>query len=296
MSEIAKPNKTTQLKLSDISLAISEWGNPNGIALVALHGWLDNMASFYPLIGDGKWLDELDLRFIAVDMAGHGYSSHRSADYGYPFYEYVVDLHDLIFALDLDKHILLGHSMGGGIATIYSGTEVADNLGLILIESLGPLTHEAENAPQQLLKHLNYRKQSKEKPPNKTYQSIKPIVEMRASHSDISYQAAELILARNMKETNDGFVWRSDPRLNMPSTMYLSAEQVNAFIHNIQCPTQLLYAEDGPIKNYPVIEGRVELLNDVEVCALQGGHHLHMTEPESVRKNIIKFIKNRILA
>ena len=295
MSELANPFKSAEITLGDITLAISEWGDPEGMAVIALHGWLDNMASFYPLIGDAQWLHDLGLHFIAVDMAGHGYSAHRQADYGYPFYEFVVDLHDLIASLDVDKHIILGHSMGGGIATIYSGTEVATNSGLILIESLGPLTHKPDNAPQQLVKHLNYRLQSRDKPRNKTYASIQPIVEYRASHSDISHQAAELIMERNMRKTENGYVWRSDPRLNMPSTMYLSSGQVKAFIKNIRCPVQLIYAEDGPIKNYPVIEGRVELLRDVEIAALSGGHHLHMTEPESVQNSIIKFINNRIL-
>ncbi|NNJ71777.1 MAG: alpha/beta hydrolase, partial [Enterobacterales bacterium] len=124
---------------------------------------------------------------------------------------------------------------------------------------------------------------------------FKPIVEMRASHSDISYEAAELIMQRNMCETETGFVWRSDPRLNMPSSMYLSSDQVNAFISQINCPTLLIYASDGPIKEYPVIEGRVELLRNVEVQALTGGHHLHMTEPASVREKIVNYLNNNIL-
>ena len=289
------PDKSYEIELADSRLACSEWGKSDGLAIVALHGWLDNMASFYPLIGDAQWLHELGLRFIAVDMAGHGHSSHRKAEYGYPFYEYVVDLHDLLLNLTLEQYLLLGHSMGGGISAIYSGTEAARNHGLILIESLGPLTHEASNAPKQLVKHMNYRLNSRRKTESKVYPSIDPIVEMRAGHSDISYQAAEMIMQRNMRETDTGYVWRSDPRLNMPSTMYLSPEQVNAFISNINCPTLLIYAEDGPIKNYPVIEGRVELLEDVEIHALSGGHHLHMTEPDNVRNRIINFIKNRTL-
>ena len=60
--------------------------------VLCLHGWLDNMASYYPLIADGKWLVEQHIRLITVDFAGHGHSQHRSSAQGYPLLEYVYDL------------------------------------------------------------------------------------------------------------------------------------------------------------------------------------------------------------
>ncbi|MGH8605107.1 MAG: alpha/beta fold hydrolase, partial [Gammaproteobacteria bacterium] len=48
------------------------WGSDQGAPLIALHGWLDNAASFDPL---ASYLDEFDL--VALDLAGHGLSDHR---------------------------------------------------------------------------------------------------------------------------------------------------------------------------------------------------------------------------
>ena len=47
-------------------------GDPHGPKLLALHGWLDNAASFIPLQGS---LSAFDL--VALDLPGHGGSAHR---------------------------------------------------------------------------------------------------------------------------------------------------------------------------------------------------------------------------
>ncbi|MEZ5484862.1 MAG: hypothetical protein R3F01_06865, partial [Lysobacteraceae bacterium] len=55
------------------------WGRRGGKPLLALHGWLDNAASFVPMVeamqASGR-LEDLDV--VALDLAGHGYSAHRS--------------------------------------------------------------------------------------------------------------------------------------------------------------------------------------------------------------------------
>ena len=52
-----------------------EWGSPSGEPWIALHGWLDNCGSFDTLL---PHFPE-DHRIIAIDMPGHGFSSHLPA-------------------------------------------------------------------------------------------------------------------------------------------------------------------------------------------------------------------------
>lgn len=277
------------ISLTYIELAISEWGCPDGIAVIALHGWLDNMASYYPMIGDGQWLIDNNIRLITVDSAGHGASQHRSPAQGYPLAEYVQDLHELIEVMELQAPIIMGHSMGGAIASLYAGTEVANLSKLILIESLGPVTHAPEQAPNQMARFLN----NKHRHLNSTKRlldNLEPLIKLRQEHSQLTETNARLIIERNMTETEAGFAWRSDQRLRLPSSMYLSPDQVNAFISEINCPTLVIFATDGPIQNYPVIQGRFELLNKGTLVALTGGHHLHMENPADVKEEVIKFL------
>ena len=164
MSKITNPDRSYQLALNHNEIAICEWGDAGHQPVLALHGWLDNLASFMPLVGDGRWLKDNNLRLITYDLAGHGYSAHRHQAQGYPFLDNVDDLHQLLERLQLKDPIIMGHSMGGGVATLYSGTNGTNVHKLILIESLGPLTQDEDKAPEQLQKHLlsRYRHAAKE--------------------------------------------------------------------------------------------------------------------------------------
>ena len=54
------------------------WGNPNAPAVLGLHGWLDNVATFAPL---SPLL--ADLQIFAIDLPGHGLSEHRPSGVRY---------------------------------------------------------------------------------------------------------------------------------------------------------------------------------------------------------------------
>ncbi len=82
--------------MPNIEIAAKEWGDTNGSPIIALHGWLDNMASFYPLLHETAWLEQNRLRLITIDLPGHGHSGHRHQSHPCNLLEYVQDLNDLI--------------------------------------------------------------------------------------------------------------------------------------------------------------------------------------------------------
>jgi pimeloyl-ACP methyl ester carboxylesterase len=75
-----------------------------------------------------------DVRVVAVDLRGHGYSDKPPS--GYDVDDHVADLLQLIEALALERPILLGHSLGGSIATFVA--EAAGNTigGLVLLDAV----------------------------------------------------------------------------------------------------------------------------------------------------------------
>jgi pimeloyl-ACP methyl ester carboxylesterase len=62
--------KERLFKANGIQLAAKEWGDPSGMPVIALHGWLDNANSFDQML---PYLT--DMHVIAIDMAGHSQSS-----------------------------------------------------------------------------------------------------------------------------------------------------------------------------------------------------------------------------
>ena len=282
--------KNYKIKLSHIELAATDWGDKDGRPIIALHGWLDNMASFYPLLKDTAWLIDNNLRLITVDWPGHGHSDHRSASQQYHLVEYVQDLYEIIAFLNLDKVSFLAHSMGGGIASLYSGAfpETVDKL--ILLDGLSPVTQPAEEGPAQLAKAIRSKGKQQSK---KIFKDITPIIRARKYGSDLSEDSVKLLIERNMEQSEEGYSWRSDPRVRLPSYLKLTPEQSQAFINKLSMPVLLLYGKDGFVQKYPAINKMVSMLQHIETKELKGGHHMHMEYPKAVIEAVIDFMDKK---
>ena len=81
--------------------------------VLALHGWLDNAASFVPL---SAHLRDIDL--VALDMPGHGASAHLPLGADYLLLAFVRAAFAAADALGWERFALLGHSLGGVIASL----------------------------------------------------------------------------------------------------------------------------------------------------------------------------------
>ena len=121
------------------------WSRPGAPKVLCLHGWLDNAASFVPM---SSFLTHFDL--LALDFAGHGFSSHRPETSRYYFPEY---LYDTDFALDemgWDRCHLIGHSMGAGAASCLAAAVPERVDRLVMLDAAGVYTLPANHAARQL--------------------------------------------------------------------------------------------------------------------------------------------------
>jgi pimeloyl-ACP methyl ester carboxylesterase len=64
--------------------------------------------------------------------------------------------------------------------------------------------------------------------------------------------------------------------------MYLTEEQVLAFLTAIQAPTFLVRGESGYLLKREFMAKRYRQVANLTVQALSGGHHLHLENPEPV--------------
>ncbi len=126
-------------------LAALRFGGRGGPRLLALHGWLDNAASFVPLAAH---LHGFDL--IALDLPGHGASAHRPPGGDYAFADWIHDALAALDALGWARSHLLGHSMGGAVAALVAAATPARVDRLVLIEALGPIAGDPAQAGARL--------------------------------------------------------------------------------------------------------------------------------------------------
>lgn len=116
-----------------------DWGSADRPALVIVHGLRDHSHSFDDLAR--SLVDSFHV--LAIDLRGHGDS--ETTPY-YSFGHFVLDLHNLIRALRLQRPVLIGHSMGGEIAAAYSGCFPEIPAKLVIIEGLGPPPPDMDQA------------------------------------------------------------------------------------------------------------------------------------------------------
>jgi pimeloyl-ACP methyl ester carboxylesterase len=102
-------------------LAYDEEGN--GTPVIFLHGLTFDRRTWRPIVerlGDS-------IRSIAVDLPAHGESGGAPA----PLEVVAEQIHDLLVSLEVDRPVVIGHSMSGGLAFAYASAHPTAGLAVI---------------------------------------------------------------------------------------------------------------------------------------------------------------------
>ena len=254
-------------------------GPKNGIPVLALHGWLDNAASFErlaPLL--------LGCRVVAIDQRGHGLSDHINRPYH--IWDGVPDVVGILDALGWDQVILLGHSMGAAVSTLVASTFPDRISQLWLIEGLGPWTYSDGEAPD-LLRKSTKRLMSLSDRRKSEYETIEQAIEarVRGGVAPLTPQAADLIVRRGLLKSSGGWTWASDQHLTLPPLFRLEEQQIRVFIERLKMPVSLALGETGFFVDPLFLPGRIKLCAVIRVETFEGGHHLHLEGAEQAIAN-----------
>ncbi len=268
-----------RIELADRALAALAWGDRALPPLIALHGWLDNAGSFAriaPLLAAKR-------RVVALDLRGHGRSSHLPPGVWYHYVDYFDDLRATLDHFGCSRAEFLGHSLGGTLASLFAAIHPERVERLLLVEALGPLTVEPIDTLAQLRRGLDERAAFAQRRPLRVFADIASAISVRMAASALSEVAARALVERGVQAVDGGVAWSSDPRLTLASPQRYSEAQVLAMLAAIRAPTLLVLAE--PATSYlpdAMMALRAAQVADIEVVRLAGSHHLHLEEPHAV--------------
>ena len=188
--------RPTETVLGEGRLAALSWGDEAAPAWVALHGWLDNAASFARLAP--ALVAELGIRLVALDLPGHGHSPHRGERADYPLWGYVPDVLEALDGLNLRAATLVGHSMGAGVASLIAAAMPARVERLALIDGLASTTNEPAETVVQLQAALGARERRRGSAGD--YPSVDDAVaaRVRGGVTPIDADTARPIVERNL--------------------------------------------------------------------------------------------------
>jgi pimeloyl-ACP methyl ester carboxylesterase len=112
-------------------LAVNDGGR-DGLPVLLVHSLAGNSA---------QWSGQLEhlrptRRAVALDLRGHGRSEPpKNGDYSMA--GMAADIEAAVDTLGMGKFVLVGHSMGGGVALTYAGTHPDRVAGLLLVDPIG---------------------------------------------------------------------------------------------------------------------------------------------------------------
>ena len=270
-----------QYSVSQLSLAALSNRFELGQPVFCLHGWLDNAASFEPL---AKHLTEIPL--LALEFPGHGHSGHRSTDAHYYFFDWVQDIVALCHQQQWQQLTVIGHSMGAMVATALAASFPELVAKLVLIDSLGFIIDDADNAAQQLRDGINSRLKAPTLGP--CYASLADAALARQKQSDFSLTEAMLLAKRGTITTDKGLRWRADLRLRHSSVYRLTLQQAKALITAVNCPALGVIASDSAFA--AKVKQFAPYYQQLTLTEVSGGHHCHMTQAEVVAAHIKRFL------
>lgn len=256
--------------------ALRRDGAPEAPRVLALHGWLDNAASFVPLAAHLP-----GCTLVALDLPGHGMSAHLPASADYTLVAAARAAFAAADALGWDRFVLLGHSLGGATATVMAAARPARIERLLLVEALGGLSEPGDRAAARLRESFDAN--ARPQPPLRVFPDIATAARARVQANGMAPASARLLVERGLRGVDGGFAWRTDPRLTRPTAVRMGEGQTRDLIASIECPVHLVAADPPPpYFTAELRDARAALLRDGRVIVVAGSHHLHMDDPAAV--------------
>ncbi|MEY5003729.1 MAG: hypothetical protein RL678_1538, partial [Pseudomonadota bacterium] len=170
MPTYSSTSRSEFLTLRGLRMHIRHWGADAAPKLFLLHGWMDVSASFQFMV------DALasDWHVIALDWRGFGLSERVATDC-YWFPDYLADLDAMLDVLAPEQAVtLVGHSMGGNIATLYAGVRPQRVSRLVNLEGFGLANTVPAQAPNRYAQWLD---ELREPPSMRSYPSREAVAE-----------------------------------------------------------------------------------------------------------------------
>jgi pimeloyl-ACP methyl ester carboxylesterase len=258
-----------QWQVNSLPLAGLSWGEPGEKPLLALHGWLDNAASFAclaPLL--------TGFHVVALDLTGHGQSAPRSDDASYQIWDDLPEILGVLEALGWDTFDLMGHSRGAIIATLLAGTYPERVNHLVLLDAVFPRAVAEESFPLQMRKALHDKPRLLART-NRVFSSVDEAISSRVGRG-LSVASAKILAERNLRDCPGGVTWTTDPRLRGASAVKLTETQIKAVLNALNMPTLLMLAQDASMQPPGLADFARRCIEHLTVQTIEGGHHFHM--------------------
>ncbi|WP_372059467.1 alpha/beta fold hydrolase [Vibrio sp. 10N.261.51.F12] len=276
------------IEIGEQNIAYLEYSSQKTTAktVVFIHGWMDNAASFHKQLSIIEQLQP-NWRVLAIDLPGHGLSTHKNGDHFYSFHDYIDDLHRVLVNLQAINAILVGHSLGALIASCYSAAFPDNVAGLVQIEAHFPIAESPEQSVTRLRKGVESRERWRKKSA-RALPSFDDAITMRMQATKLDLTSVRPIVERDVKQVEGKWYWRHDSKLKCESVYRMSEPHAAAIMQAIVMPHLVILGRSG----YRMLQNdaMLEKLHAAQIEWVEGDHHCHLESPARVFELISELV------
>ena len=283
------PCRCERLPINGLTYHVRHWGPDDAPLLLMLHGWMDSSASFQFTVDAlrDSW------HVLAPDWRGYGQSEWLNRRYW--FADYYADLDALLDRYSPDVPVrIVGHSMGGAVASIYGGARPDRIAGLLMVDFLGLPPNEAHEAPGRIREWLDHTRAT---PQMRAYANREQLAaRLLQFNARLLPERAEFLALHCASELPDGqFTVACDPWHKVPSPQLYRVEEVMACWRAMTAPVRLVTAEEGYVlqrfeKHPDELQRRMACFAKGSIVRIDDcGHNVQHDRPEKLAELIEAF-------
>ena len=279
---------THRISIRGICHVVHEWGSVDAPIMFFLHGWGDSGATFQFVV------DELSMnwRVIAPDWRGFGQSNVRQVS-GYWFPDYLADLHSMLrhFAPDSPAR-LVGHSMGGNIASLYAGIVPERVLALVNVEGFGLKDTEGSSAPDR---YRQWFDAMDAEPRYSTYPDIGQLAaRIRLKSPSMDENRARFVAEAWALDDGGTTRIRADTAHKLPNPVLYRRKEAEACWRRIVAPVLLVGGENSSFLKALEPMGDVLEAPTTSVVVPGADHMVHFEAPGRLAREIERFLSKHL--
>lgn len=287
-----KQSESHFLDVRGLRYHVRRWPQEGAPKMFLLHGWMDVSASFQFLADalQGEW------DIYAPDWRGYGLTQWGKADcYWLP--DYIADLDFILDRLQPGAAVnLVGHSLGGNVASMYAGIRAQRVARLVNLEGFGLPATRPEQAPGRYARWLD---ELHDPPRLRPYKDFGELAErLRQANPRLTAERAAFLARHWGRDAGkEGVVLRGDPAHKIVNPVLYRYEEVRACWQQVSAPVLWVDGAESTTRERLKLDAaqhaeRRNSFANVTYASVPGaGHMLHHDQPEAVARLIEDFLR-----
>ncbi|MBP8019956.1 MAG: alpha/beta hydrolase [Agitococcus sp.] len=270
--------ETKSIKVADTTFAYSEGGVKGAPTVLLVHGFSGSRDNW------NRIAHRLTKKYhvVAVDLPGHG-DTKAPATFGYQLADLSDSVRQFVLALGIQKDLhIAGHSLGGGIAVLYSALYFLEVKSVLLVDTAGAYDKVGSSLiskPQDLLNMLVRKPGDFERLISKVATYDTPFVPKELMEGYEKIHVTHLVEQEKlMNALIEQMKWTK------PDTFQMG-------LRSIEAPTLVVWGDKDAVIDVAVVDELKEHLKYEEVLILKDVGHTPILEADyPVSEAYLKFL------